>query len=124
MAEVNVVINGRTYNISCDEGQQQRVLDLGHYVDQKIKDIARSGAATNENHLLVLASLILADEVYDLMSNAEAQQAPQAQAQPAAESKTNGSAQKAEEDAVIVGAIKQLASRIDNVAGRLQKATA
>ncbi len=111
MAEVNIVINGRTYNISCDEGQQQRVLDLGHYVDQKMKDIACSGAATNENHLLVLTSLILADEVYDLLNN------PDSKATATNTAQTSASPDQSE--AVIAGAIDQLASRIDHIATRL-----
>ena len=30
MAEVSLLINGKEYSLACDEGQEQRILDLGH----------------------------------------------------------------------------------------------
>ena len=66
MAEVTLSINGRDYGISCDDGQEQRVQDLGMYVDSRLRDIAKAGAASNESHLLVLTSIMLADEIFDL----------------------------------------------------------
>jgi len=111
VAEVNLVIHGRNYNLSCDDGQEQRLADLAHYVDQRMKEIAKSGAAVNESHLFVLTSLIMADEVYDLKQNAENGAAMQAQ---------NGESFK-QEEAAIAHAIDQLADRIDHIADRIQK---
>ncbi len=65
MADVNITINGRIYEIGCDQGQEGRVVDLASYVDQKLQSIARSGAAYNDAHLLVLTALVLADEVFE-----------------------------------------------------------
>ena len=111
MAEVNLVINSRNYSVSCDDGQEQRLMDLAHYVDQRMKDISRSGAAHNENHLLVLTSLILADELYEVRDNlGDLNQHLQA-----------GQGFK-EEEAAIAHAIDLLADRIDHIAGRIQKA--
>ena len=72
MAEVSLTINGRTFGISCEDGQEQRVLDLGRYVDARLKDIARAGAAASESHLLVLTALMLSDEVFDLRNEIHA----------------------------------------------------
>ena len=115
MAEVTLTINGKNYGISCDEGQEQRVIDLSHYVDSKVKEMIAAGAAASENHALVLAALIIADESFDLMENATT-------------SKTQASQQQAEqkdfakEEAVIANAIGQLADRIDAVADKMQSA--
>jgi len=49
MAQVTLTINGRNYGITCDDGQEQRVMDLGHYVDERIKALSKAGAASNEN---------------------------------------------------------------------------
>ena len=62
MAEVNLAIHGRAYDIACDDGQEQRVLEVGRYVDTRAREIAQAGAANNETHLLVLTALVLADE--------------------------------------------------------------
>lgn len=112
MAEVNVTINGRTFGIACDDGQEQRVLDLSKYVDERVKEISKAGAANNESHLMVLTSLILADEVFDLLEN-EGANANGKSAAPAANSEDN---QK------YINAIDYLAQRIEKIAGNLQTA--
>jgi len=111
MGEVNITISGRNYGISCQDGQEQRVHDLGAYVDQRLKSIAKAGAATNESHLLVLTALMLSDEVFDLKENvgSTSQQLQSAQAN-----------QNNEEE--VAGAITQLAERIDQIAKRIQAA--
>ncbi len=112
MAEITLTINGRNFGISCDDGQEQRVMDLGHYVDGRLKDISRAGAASNEAHLLVLTSLMLADEVYDLRS----------QVGDLDELTQPGSGSAEKDELVIAQAIDHLAERIDTIAGRIQKA--
>lgn len=111
MAEVNISINGRKFGIACDDGQEQRVIDLANFVDGRLKDIAKAGAGTNESHLLVLTSIVMADELFDMRD--------------AAANANGDSLGKIEitkdEEGTIVNAIDQMASRIDNIAGNLQK---
>jgi len=111
MGEVNITISGRNYGISCQDGQEQRVHDLGAYVDQRLKSISQAGAATNESHLLVLTALMLSDEVFDLKENVGADTAQLEAAQ---------ANQNDEEE--VAGAINQLADRIDQIAKRIQAA--
>ncbi len=114
MAEVNLSINGRAYGIACDDGQESRVSDLGRYVDERLREISRAGAASSESHLLVLTALILADEIYDLRENAQA-------VGGAAPQQANGEISD-EEEIMIVKAIDHLVNRIDSIAGRLSAA--
>lgn len=111
MAEVNLTINGRNYGIACDNGQEKRVKDLGFYVDQRMREIARAGAASNDAHLLVLTALMLADEVYELRDEL---------------SELNGRVRsidnEREDDELMVRAIDHLAERINLIAGRIAKA--
>lgn len=111
MAQVNITINGRGFGISCEDGQEQRVADLSHYVDGRLKDIAKAGAATNESHLLVLTTLLLADEVFDLRNNVGAV----TQNLQAAQANQN-------DEEAVASAIEDLADRIDRIASRIQNA--
>ncbi len=111
MAEVTLTINGRNYGIACDDGQEKRVRDLGYYIDQRMREIARAGAATNESHLMVLTSLMLADEIFDLRDNIGSM-----------EEQVQQSSRGARDDDAIAGAIGELADRIDDISGRIQKA--
>lgn len=111
MAQVDITIHGRSYGISCQDGQEQRVIDLGHYVDARIKDIAKAGGAMSESHLLVLTTLMLADEVFDLRDNL-GDLSDQVRRDEANQN----------EEAVMVDVIEGLAGRIDTVAKRIQNA--
>ena len=66
MAEVNVIIDGRSYGIACDSGQEQRVQQLGRYIDQRLQELSNGSGANNKAQLMVLTALVLADEVFDL----------------------------------------------------------
>lgn len=114
MAEVNISINGRSFGIACEDGQEQRVMDLSHYVDSRLKDIAGAGAATNESHLLVLTTLLLADEVFDLRNDVNAMN------QNLQSSQANENQISANDEAAVAGAIEDLADRIERIAGRIQ----
>ena len=118
MAEVKLNIHGRPYGISCDEGQEERVFEVGQYVDERARDIATAGAASNETHLLVLTSLVLADEIKELRDYLETSQANTSEAPQGAASEQ--SAQAAEEKRQITQALINLTERIDGVAERLE----
>ncbi len=66
MAEVNVTIGGQSYPIACDAGQEQRVQHLGRYVDQRLGELSQGSGASNKAQLMVLTTLLLADEIFDL----------------------------------------------------------
>lgn len=113
MGEVNLEINGRSYGIVCDDGQEDRVAEVGQYVNQRARDIAAAGAAANDTHLLALTSLLLADEIKELH---ESKGGKMPQPVAAVEERVSE-----EEERLIVDAIDHLATRIETVADRLQK---
>ncbi|MDB2682673.1 cell division protein ZapA [Alphaproteobacteria bacterium] len=116
MAEVTLSINGRNYGIACDDGQEQRVLDLGSYVDQRMREMSKAGAATNDSQLLVLTTILLADEIFEMRDN------PQAQPANAAEISAAATQAAEEKEEAVAGAIDKLAERINTIADRLQNA--
>lgn len=76
MSAVNIKINGRPYTIGCDAGEEDRVIELGNYIDEKVQKLALSGGTATDSHLLVLAGIIMADELFelkDLFSNTQQQ---------------------------------------------------
>ncbi len=63
MAQVTITINGRNYPIACDAGEEERIGELARYVDEKVKGFAREFGGAGEARLLLLAALVLADEL-------------------------------------------------------------
>ena len=124
MAEVNVSIHGKPYGISCDDGQEDRVLEVGRFVDARVKEISRAGAATNENHLLVLTSLVLADEIKELSETMEVlkEQLEDIQTRPEGQAIASDGALSTEQEQEIIQAIEYLQNRLNSVSQRLQAA--
>lgn len=70
MADITLQIDGRTYPVACDDGQEDRVAQLGNYVDQRIQDVSPASGGSKAQAML-LASLLLADEIFDLHEKLE-----------------------------------------------------
>jgi cell division protein ZapA len=110
MSEVSVAINGRPYKIACDDGQEPRIRRLAQYVDARVGEFVKSVGQVGESRLLLLAALVIADELSDAN---EALQQEQSRAR-AAESTAGDAA-----DAAASG-IHGLAQRIEAIAARLE----
>ncbi|MBU6474623.1 MAG: cell division protein ZapA [Alphaproteobacteria bacterium] len=125
MAEVTIYINGRSYDISCDNGQEGRIVDLASYIDQRLQQISRAGAAYNDAHLMVLTSLVLADELFDARSGqgevpASALRATRGAPVPAAAPQSSISK---EEEQAVLNVLEQITKRIEGVASRVLQAS-
>ena len=63
MAQVEVSINGRNYQIACDDGQEAHLEQLGEYVDRRVKELVTAVGQVGDSRLLVMVSLLIADEL-------------------------------------------------------------
>ena len=66
MAQVDVEVNGKTFRIACEDGQEERLIDLASMVNEKISDLADQVGQVGQHRLLVMAALVIADELVDL----------------------------------------------------------
>ena len=65
MGQVSVPVNGRSYAITCEDGQESRIRRLAQYVDAKVAEFVGSVGQAGESRLLLLAALVIADELSD-----------------------------------------------------------
>jgi cell division protein ZapA len=111
--KVEISINGRLYAVACDEGQEDRVRDLAGIVDSRVRQLTGSGpAAVGEAHLLVLAGLMLADELSE--TSAKIQNGNGAVPQP-----TPAQSVADNDQEVLIAAVDHLTDRIAVIAERL-----
>jgi cell division protein ZapA len=103
VAAVNIMVVGRTYEISCDEGQEDDVRGLAAEVDRRATDLLRSVGQVGDSRLLVMVCLMMADEIGEL--------------------KRHGLAGSAHEDADATLSIRleALARQIEAIADRVEK---
>lgn len=125
MATVSLMIDGRAYDVSCDDGQEQRVKALGQFIDQRVREIAGAGGsgASNKSQLLVLTSMMLADEIFDareeLARIAKDKNKTPVTVKPAPEQPIFQGLSP-DEEAALTREISRLATRIDSLSTRLQ----
>lgn len=73
MTQVEITVNGRNYEIACDDGQEEHLTALARQVDQRVRDLAASVGAVGEARLLLMASLLIADELAEARRDGPAQ---------------------------------------------------
>lgn len=63
MAQITITINSREYAVACDNGQEAYTMSLARMLDEKAKMLTSGGAHINENMLLAMVGLLMADEL-------------------------------------------------------------
>ena len=65
MAQITIRIDGREYAVACGAGEEGHIIELSHILDEKAKMLTGSGMQINENQLLAMVGLLVADELQD-----------------------------------------------------------
>lgn len=63
MAQITITINSREYAVACDNGQEAYTMSLARMLDEKAKMLTAGGGHINENMLLAMVGLLMADEL-------------------------------------------------------------
>jgi len=66
MGQVTVRVGGYSHPVSCENGQEAHLIALAAEVDRRVHSLKQMGGQFGEARLLLLASLLMADEVHDL----------------------------------------------------------
>lgn len=66
MAQVTLKVNGFPYTLGCPDGDEQSLLALGAELDKRVALIKAQVGNLGEARLLVMAGVMLADELADL----------------------------------------------------------
>ncbi|MBR1398834.1 MAG: cell division protein ZapA [Alphaproteobacteria bacterium] len=66
MGQVTITIDKREFAIKCEDGQEGHIIQLSRILDEKAKLLSQSLGMINENMMLAMVGLLLADELQDL----------------------------------------------------------
>ena len=66
MANVNVKFNNKDYLLSCDDGQEESLKKLTKFLDKKYSELKDKLGNIGENKLLLITTIQLIDEYFDL----------------------------------------------------------
>ena len=66
MPEIIVNINDQDYAIVCDPGEEDHLKELSSRIDFKVRELTKRFGKIGETRLMVMASLLISDEIHDL----------------------------------------------------------
>lgn len=110
MGQITVTVNGFAYQVGCDDGEEAHVATLAEYVDKRVGELAGSVGQVGEARLLLLASLLIADDLSELYDRIEASQ------------ESGQELGKVPGDGPDPAALAVLAERLEEVADKLESA--
>lgn len=71
MSQVTVHINGRPYSLACEPGEEEHVRELAQYLDGHVTDLKGRFGNVGDGRLLVMASLLIADQFSETLTEVE-----------------------------------------------------
>ena len=109
MGQIVVKVNGREFPLTCADGQETRTRRLAQYVDSKVAEFTKTVGQVGEARLILLAALVIADELSDANEALRLERSRQGAA-GGGESDPQGAA----------SGIRSIAERIESVADRIE----
>ncbi len=108
-------MNGRSYQLACDDGEEGHLLNLAAYFDGRVSELAGSVGQVGEARLMLMAGLMIADDLSGVVDRVDP-----------AEKHVNDDKSQVVTDSNEIEAIccdlDDLTSRVDRLAERLETA--
>ncbi|MCH6577190.1 MAG: cell division protein ZapA [Alphaproteobacteria bacterium] len=113
MGQVAVTINGRSYEVACDDGQEDHLVRLASYIDKKMAELVTSVGQIGDTRLLVMSALLLADELSEAYSELTTLRGGDDEV-------PDGRMPDSPVNETLVTGIETLAQRVEDIAARLE----
>ena len=104
MANIDVEVGGRRYNVACRDGEEEHLRGLAAAVDRRANDAVQALGSLTETRQLLFAALLIADDLKEVRAGAGI---PEPQPLPP--------------DPAVAQALEKLAARMESLADRLER---
>ena len=71
MANVNITFNGKEFLLSCDDGQEEHLIELSEQLNKKFVELKSQLGNIGENKLLLITSIKIIDEYFETRKKIE-----------------------------------------------------
>jgi len=110
MGQVSVTLNGRTYRLECGEGEETHLIALAEYLGSHVDTMRRKFGQVGDDRLILMASLLVTDELWELRRQMQAMKSTLAEARR----------DRSVADQSVKNAQADLAARVSAAADRLE----
>ena len=117
MPALDLFINGRDYRIACGEGEEGHLRMLADEIDGRTRQLASRMGQGSDGILLVMAALMMADELNDVRKEVGALRR---ELEMTADTHERGKIEEME--TAVSYTIEQIAARVEKIAERLETA--
>ena len=70
MANIDIEIAGRRYNVACRDGEEEHLHSVAAMVDRRAQDAASALGSLSETQQLLFAALLIADDIKEVRAGA------------------------------------------------------
>jgi cell division protein ZapA len=108
MAEIDVTVNGHKYRVTCKDGEEDHLMSIANHLNAHATRLANELGQVGETRMMLIAGLLVGDELSDALDRVEELEKESSAAQSAsgASSEAIGTATK----------------RIEGIAARIKSA--
>jgi cell division protein ZapA len=117
MATVMLTIHGRSYPVACDDGEEPHLLTLAETLNARVCELSETVGPVGETRLLLMAGLLLSDEMLGQTERLAALEAEAAALRAGGGTEVRARVENAEESIAIV--LESAARRIEDLVRRV-----
>ena len=120
MGQVRITLNGRGYDIACDDGQEEHVMRLANALSERVNQLVTANGQVGEARLLLMAGLLMADDLHS--ERAKSAAAVASSGTPIGEGDESGGGGEAVQQAYdyVADVFEQLSDRLEAVVENLE----
>ena len=118
MAQINVIINGRSFRMACDDGEEDRLIGLAKRFDGWIDDLRGAFGEIGDQRLTVMAGIMATDQLVELEKKVVALEAELAQSK---EAQATAVQTLNTHESDVAGAVDKAAAKIESLAEALSR---
>ena len=118
MSQVTITVGGRQYRLSCDEGEEPHLTELGEKLDTMITELREAFGEIGDQRLTVMAAILALDRLDEAEKKVEAVEADMSSAGENG-NESIGSAKQIEER--FANVLDAAATRIEGLLSEIQE---
>lgn len=118
MSQVTIIVGGRHYRLSCDEGEEPHLAGLGEKLDTMITELRDAFGEIGDQRLTVMAAILALDRLDEAEKKVVAVEAGTSSAARETRNESIGRANQIEER--FAGALEKAAARIEGLVSEIQ----
>jgi cell division protein ZapA len=117
MAQVTVTIDGKSYRMACEEGQEAHLTGLAQNFDQYVIHLKRQFGEIGDLRLTVMAGIMVMDELFEA-NRAKNELLDEVEALRKTREGVTAAAER--NDAAVAGMISEIAQQVKEISAKLE----